>query len=361
MIFDNEVMKRNYFYWLDTFRFFAAFFVVLTHARFWFFQPYGLLEEESKNIFTQVLFSLTSLGGDAVVMFFILSGFLVGGRTIEKLCNGEFISPSSFALSRFVRIIIPLAAVLCINSVFNTIQGLPNDLWRIVGNLLCLQGAFVEPEPGIGVLWTMSYIVWFYMLILSFMLIAQKQSSVALGGICTLFLTLWVFLHTGEGLFNVVIVACGVLSYFLAKKKLCKGIYLISIVVAIFATALCHLSGESISFRSLPVDRLFFKALQVVSYSVVIGLSVRYVPQSRWAVRFEVLMSKLSKISYSLYLIHLPVIMMMVYLGVQRLPYVSFWSLLLFLGGISVCILCAWLIYVLVERPANRLKERFQQ
>lgn len=349
-------MKRNYFYWLDTYRFLAAFFVVLTHARFWFFQPYGLLEDSSKTFIVKVLFSLTTLGGDAVVMFFVLSGFLVGGRTIEKLYKGENVSPAAFALSRLVRIIIPLAAVLLINSIFNVIQGLPIDPWRIIGNLLCLQGAFVNPEPGIGVLWTMSYIVWFYVLIWSFVLMAQKRSCSVIGGMVTLVITLWVFMHMGGNVIYVFEVSCGVLAYFIAKRDLGKSIYLVSIMVAIFATGFCHLSGESVSFHSLPVDELLFKAVQVVSYAVLIGMSVRYEPKSRRAIRFDAFMSKLSNISYSLYLVHLPIIIMMVYMGVERLPYVNLFSLSLYVGGVLICMVCAWLIYVLIENPSNKLK-----
>lgn len=348
--------SQKYFYWLDSIRFISAFFVMLTHSRYWFFQPYSLLEEGSQNLFTRILFFITSLGGDAIVAFFILSGFLVGGRTLEKLCRGEVVSPTSFALSRFVRIIIPLAAVLLINCLFNILQGLPNDPWRLLGNLLCLQGAFVIPEPGIGVLWTMPYIVWFYVLVWAFILLAQKNSYTVLCGVLVLVITLWVFAHLGGNVFYLFEVSCGVFSYFLAKKKMSKTIYTGAIITAIIATGLCHLSGSSISFQSLPIDKLFFTALQVVSYAVVIGLSVRYAPHSRNAIRFESVMSHLSKFSYSLYLIHLPIIMMMVYCGIERLPYVNYWSLLLYLSGIAVCVFSGWILYVCVEKPANKLK-----
>lgn len=348
-------MKR-YYYWLDTYRFMSAFLVVLTHARFWFFQPYGLLEDDSKNVFTLVLFFLSSLGRDAVVAFFILSGFLVGGRTIEKLALGERVSPTSFAASRIVRIIVPLAAVLLINALFNVIQSNPNDWWRIIGNLLCLQGAFVNPEPGIGVLWTMSYIVWFYVLIWSFVLIAQKKTSTIWGGITTLTITLWVFAHMGSSFFYVLQVSCGILSYFLSKRNFEKWVLWSSIVAAVVITGLCRLSGDSLSFQTLPLDNLLVQSLQTISYAVVIGLSVQHVPQSPQAVWIEKTMSKLSKFSYSLYLVHLPIVMMMVYLGVERLPYVNLFSLSLYVGGILICMVSAWLIYVLIENPSNKLK-----
>lgn len=334
----------------------SAFLVVLTHARFWFFQPYGLLEDDSKNVFTLVLFFLSSLGRDAVVAFFILSGFLVGGRTIEKLIVGEHVSPTSFAASRIVRIIVPLAAVLLINALFNVIQGNPNDWWRIIGNLLCLQGAFVNPEPGIGVLWTMSYIVWFYVLIWSFVLMAQKKTSTIWGGITSLTITLWVFAHMGGSLIYVLQVSCGILSYFLSKSNFGKWALWTSIVAAVMVTGLCRLSGESLSFQALPLDILLLRTLQTISYAVVIGLSVQHAPKSSQAVWIEKTMSKLSKFSYSLYLVHLPIVMMMVYLGVERLPYVNLFSLSLYVGGILICMISAWLIYVLIENPSNKLK-----
>ncbi len=353
-----SVPKGKYYYWLDTFKFMSAFFVMLTHLRFWFFQPYGLLDEGSQNFVTKVFFFLTSLGGDAVVMFFILSGFLVGGRTVEKLCNGEVVSPATFIVSRLVRIMIPLAAVLLINSLFNIVQGVPNDLWRIIGNLLCLQGVFVNPEPGIGVLWTMSYIVWFYVFILVLILLYQKRKLPVLGGLFVLILVLWVFAHMGGYLYNVLIVASGILSFYVAKQDLGRMFFVWNVIVAILTTGLCHLCGDSVSFRSLPIDNLLIKALQVVSYSVVVGGIVRIVPKAVWVKKIEKLMSRLAKCSYSLYLLHLPIIMMMVYLGVERQSNVNCWSLLLYFGGIGVCLVSSYILYVLVEKPTNMLKSR---
>ena len=70
---------RLYYYWLDAIRFLAAFMVVFCHSRNDFFLPYGELPVEQKTLGTMLFYSLGRLGHEAVIVFFVLSGFLVGG------------------------------------------------------------------------------------------------------------------------------------------------------------------------------------------------------------------------------------------------------------------------------------------
>lgn len=354
---NNNTIKSEYtyYYWLDTFRFLSAFLVMLTHLRFYCFTNYGGLNTESKTIFTKVLFFLTNLGNDAIIVFFVISGFLVGGKTIEKIANHEDISAKSFAIKRIVRIVLPLFAVLVINTIFNIIQGIPNDWYRIIGNLLCLQGAFVNPEPGVGVLWTMSYIVWFYVLIFGIILLSKKDIKHIVAGLITIIAVFWIFSRMGQSVFNVFYIAMGILAYFLTKKKINKKIWIISILIAIISTLLHSVSKGSLS-SSLSVESYLIQSIQMVSYAVVIGLSTQLIPQKK-ALKTERFFSKISKISYSLYLIHLPIILMMVHLGMQRLPYVSLKSLSIFFCGIVICTLCGYLFYYIAEKPSENFKK----
>lgn len=97
-------MKKHY-YWLDSLRFLTAFTVLLVHARASSFVEYGALVE--KNIYIAVGFAISRLGNEAVLVFFVLSGFFVGGKVIEKTLKGDF-SLSQYAVDRSVRIFLPL-------------------------------------------------------------------------------------------------------------------------------------------------------------------------------------------------------------------------------------------------------------
>lgn len=80
----NSEQKQIHYHWLDLIRFIAAFLVVAVHVRCEFFNTYSLLDHNSQNYFTQVFFFLNSFGGQAVIIFFVLSGFLVGGKILSE-------------------------------------------------------------------------------------------------------------------------------------------------------------------------------------------------------------------------------------------------------------------------------------
>ena len=78
---ENVVVKQKiHFLWLDATRFIAAFMVLFSHSRNDFFLPYGELPTDDKGIFTAIFYALGRLGHEAVIVFFVLSGFLVGGE-----------------------------------------------------------------------------------------------------------------------------------------------------------------------------------------------------------------------------------------------------------------------------------------
>ena len=88
---------------LDSIRIGAALLVVLGHCRFLYF---GTPENVARsNIWQQLFYLFTGLGHEAVVLFFVLSGFLVGGQILESKARGLF-DPWTYFINRFVRIYI---------------------------------------------------------------------------------------------------------------------------------------------------------------------------------------------------------------------------------------------------------------
>ena len=76
----NSVSTTKVHYpWLDVMRFLAALMVVFCHSRNAFFLPYGELSPEQQTPFSMAFYALGRLGHEAVIVFFVLSGFLVGG------------------------------------------------------------------------------------------------------------------------------------------------------------------------------------------------------------------------------------------------------------------------------------------
>lgn len=78
---------------LDMMRAVSAFLVLAGLLRSDMFQSYGELAPQSSGIFfwniSRFAYFSTGLGHQAVILFFALSGFLVGGKAMDDLRSGE--------------------------------------------------------------------------------------------------------------------------------------------------------------------------------------------------------------------------------------------------------------------------------
>jgi peptidoglycan/LPS O-acetylase OafA/YrhL len=73
---------------LDLSRWLAALLVVLEHARSLIFLPYGTGLQP--GLLGKIFYFITGFGHSAVMVFFVMSGFLVGGKVLEKLSYGNY-------------------------------------------------------------------------------------------------------------------------------------------------------------------------------------------------------------------------------------------------------------------------------
>ena len=118
---------------------------------------FGALPAGQKTALVAAFYALTRVGGEAVVAFFVLSGFLVGGKAIERMREGTF-RPGDYAIDRLVRLMLPLAPALLFTALVGLYVNGTVNVAQFVGNLLSLQGVLVLPYSGNGPLgpWRMS-------------------------------------------------------------------------------------------------------------------------------------------------------------------------------------------------------------
>lgn len=159
--------NKQHLPWLDLIRFTAAFLVVICHVRCEMLQTYSMLQPDSQNIFTQMLYFATGMGKAGVIIFFILSGFLVGGKNLSRSLAGS-ISLKNYIIDRAIRIGVPLLCSLLLVCLVDYIQlqfeidntgmsyGLiaQHSIVEILGNIFGLQGVLVG-DAG-GVFWTLT-------------------------------------------------------------------------------------------------------------------------------------------------------------------------------------------------------------
>src|SRR5690348_3723362 len=95
--------------WLDLFRGLAALAVLYGHSRPLFFT--SLSPGQSPHLLTRALYVLSGFGHQAVMVFFVLSGFLVGGTVIRTARDGRW-SWRRYATQRGTRLYIVLIPAL---------------------------------------------------------------------------------------------------------------------------------------------------------------------------------------------------------------------------------------------------------
>lgn len=83
----NVTNSATHLPWIDTMRFVAAFLVLYAHSFCDFFRPYFELDASQQNIVSYLFYSMSRFGHEAVIIFFVLSGYLVGGRGIFYIAH----------------------------------------------------------------------------------------------------------------------------------------------------------------------------------------------------------------------------------------------------------------------------------
>lgn len=152
-------MKNNKLQKLEAIRGFSALYVVLFH----------MLPQKIMVLGINIGF-LFRFGSEAVIMFLILSGFVIK-YSWEKSTDKSF---KTYFLKRFVRIYIPLFFIFFLAYIIKCYEegGLADpEITTLLGNLFMLQDVIsLKPNVisatymGNGVLWSLSYEWWFYML-----------------------------------------------------------------------------------------------------------------------------------------------------------------------------------------------------
>jgi peptidoglycan/LPS O-acetylase OafA/YrhL len=157
----------QHFPFLDIVRTVATLLVMFGHVRWFYFE--GIANVASPGVLTNAFYFVTGLHLEGVVLFFVISGFLVGGPLYQSMATGRF-DAWRYVVNRFVRIylvFIPallLAAVLeeiardalADTRVYKLILIEPWTAFDNICHLACLQGVFCGTTRN-GPLWSLAY------------------------------------------------------------------------------------------------------------------------------------------------------------------------------------------------------------
>jgi peptidoglycan/LPS O-acetylase OafA/YrhL len=301
---------------LNHVRWIAAAAVALGHLRNILLVEYQQVAHP--GLFTRLFYFLTGFGHFAVIVFFVLSGYLVGGKVLSLLHTRDIDREwRKFLVDRFARIFIVLVpalllsglVLLCAASVFDSqlflvdgwsrgwVAPIPHDLhaplW--IGNLLLLNGIFVDTVNVDGALWSLAY-EWFYYM--------------AAAGAVVVYRRLW-RPHTIVFLLYVLVLAAGVVVR--NPNVLIAGGSWVAGVVARHIADRGYLQSRSVwiaGMISVVIAIVAFRSYPHIP-DPVLGCCIAFaLCHSRWSTVSLApdLGHRLANFSYTLYLIHVPVI-----------------------------------------------------
>jgi len=346
------------------------------------------VELVAPNIFTKIFYFFTGLGHQAVIVFFVLSGFLVGGSVLRK---GSQFSLLIYGLNRMTRLWTVLVPSLLFTAISDTLiarfspdilsgdylaiwnsgpnpEIYSNSVLTLLGNLFFLQTVSV-PVFGINSpLWSLANEFWYY-LIFPLLFIVASSSSGRNSRIVSSILVVVMLLVLPRLLviyFSIWLLGVGayVMSLPLARKskELDCQFKIILITASILACFACIMySKSSLALSSFAADMAIGLSFSIL-ISLVSGLNAYQLQVVPHRIKSGIVGSieLLSDSSFTLYVWHFPLIFLGVAFSSIKVPMLQLsWATL---GLFVLCLLVIYLVchipYSLIENNTQRVRGR---
>jgi peptidoglycan/LPS O-acetylase OafA/YrhL len=316
MLNKYQKIPKNISPQLDSIRGLSALIVLFAHANQVFIAPISMQYYGIAGLFAQA----------AVMIFFVLSGFLIGKSLTRNMNKNGSLNLSEYLIDRFNRIYPPLIfSILLVvvlyflapffftsNSNFfyfsNNLNlarpGFIIDLNSVFSSLFLINGFLGPTISSNPPLWSLSYEVWYYLLAgLAFKF--NKKYNIILFFIITIILG---YLSKGFIIFSLVwfsgLILCLIHNNNLKIDKFISFFKTISLF-SLFVFAYIYLT----KFHPLPKLKFFSPDLAMLLFRLSVGFYTTLF-------LYEILNNKLkfitffrssSKYSYTLYIIHFPI------------------------------------------------------
>jgi peptidoglycan/LPS O-acetylase OafA/YrhL len=358
---------------LDFMRAFAALLVLLGHTRNWYLLNIGAVDKP--GLFLKVFWFVTVLEHEAVVIFFVLSGFLVGGAVARSMENGSF-DLKTYLIARFARIYLVYAPALVLTALVfwlaphllrdfgpGTIRPLfeaRDPAWGGFRGVLChlagLQGfacaAWTQNPP----LWSLGY-EW------SLYLFAPLVLGIALAPGPLLVRAGFVILPLGAS----AVISTSIDTWAFWYFAWFLGVAAAKVYRTRRLSALIGIAGLVLAGAAVCVARLKLVDLHLTDTFIAVGLGIAIACRPivtakpigsrffEWAAGF----------SYSLYATHLPIVFLLIALFQnlgfptgKTLPTMTAYALIAVTTAVPIAF--AYVFSLFTERQTDRVRRRFK-
>ncbi len=316
-------------------RWLAALLVVIGHVRHLVLVDFKQVEQ--KSLFCKMLYFVTGLGHEAVVIFFVISGFLVGGVTLDRWST-QGPKLRSYAVARISRLYTVLIPALLVgfaldfiglhwfnkselysaSAQYHTISlnfviASALDIRTFVGNILMMQGILTPTFGSNGPLWSLAYEWWYYCI---FALVAAAITGKGNSriGYATLAGAMAVLLPEKLVLWGTIWLL-GLAASLWIKYRAFRPHPILGNCIFLFAIIFSRLSHNTDNVANH--EAMFTEFVRDFSLGVAYTLAVVGVSRMTGVATWHNCNKWLAEFSYTTYLVHFPMVLFIVAIGYQ--------------------------------------------
>ena len=347
----------------------AALNVAAAHLRSQLYPAFELVEDPPL-LFMGIAF-MSGFAHLSVVVFFVLSGWLVGGSLLDKA--GDEHALRNYAIDRVTRLWIVLVPVFCISLVCGQLTGDVDgsrldagfagdySLGAFLGNLVGLQDILVPRFGGNFALWSLANETWYYVMF-PLLVLMLRGKSIGARALSALGLIAIAKLVSGALLAYFAVWLLGTLF---SRIRLRTGTAVRSLLFGVVAGSAVyvrlqgHVDTQSLETfgQDLPFALVF-----------VVWLSSMQTPAPRSSSLYRTadrVGQFFARFSFTLYVLHVPLIFLFLYylpatLGVRELVPGNAAHDLAYAGMLLAIVGMAYLLYLPFEANTQRLRVRLK-
>jgi len=343
----------------------AALNVAAAHLRSQLYPAFELVEDPPV-LFMGIAF-MSGFAHLSVVVFFVLSGWLVGGSLLDKI--GDEHALRNYAIDRITRLWIVLVPVFCISLLCGQLTGDVDSsrpdtgsageysLGAFLGNLVGLQDSLVPRFGGNFALWSLANEIWYYVMF-PLLVVMLRGKSIAARALSALGLAAIAKLVSGALLAYFAVWLLGTLF---SRIRLETGPAVRGLLLGIVAGSAVYyrLEGhvDTQSLETFGQDLPF--ALAFVLWLASMQTAAPRSPLYRTVDRLG---QFLARFSFTLYVLHVPLIFVFLHflpvaLGVTQLVPGNLAHDVAYAGMLLSIVGASYLLYLPFEANTQRLRD----
>ncbi|MET0858733.1 MAG: acyltransferase [Telluria sp.] len=331
----------------------------------------GLRKMTDNSLWFQGFAILTGIAHQAVLVCFVISGWLVGGSLLNKLGQREMLV--NYAIDRVTRlwtVLIPTFVLTLLFAVYtNTVTSTGIDYSSaneysavsFVGNLFGLQRIVLPDFGGNFALWSLTNETWYYIMFPMLALLFTARGIATRGGCLVALVLLTVWIPTAIMLYFTIWLL-GV-AFSRVRIECGKGGRLALLLLLAAVSVYFRIQGDNDDFTvdTFVQDFVFSLAFAIFLSSMQFKADVNSV-----LFRFTSRYGKFfADFSFSLYVMHLPLTFLLQYwsasIGIKQLDPALPLHFALFLGGLAFVLAGSYASYLLFEAQTYRVRRLLKQ